>query len=167
MGHGQNRAGRRHVEQGADLVGDQQVIDDSSEVIVRPSRREPRRCQLGPARTREDWRAQRNAVPPRPRPSSGSRPAYHFRRGAAAANGSCRSWWPRITAGLCDVASCVVDGTSRFEIPVVALDVFKDTIGFGSRPTTRPTGGRWTDVAADEVTHVRFGQVWVKTLITT
>ena len=46
----------------------------------------------------------------------------------------------------------------------LALDVFEDTIRFGKRAEDETIWRTVDYVAADEVTHVRFGQVWSKAL---
>jgi uncharacterized ferritin-like protein (DUF455 family) len=46
----------------------------------------------------------------------------------------------------------------------LALDVFEDTIRFGKRAEDEAIWRTVDYVAADEVTHVRFGQVWSKAL---
>jgi len=46
----------------------------------------------------------------------------------------------------------------------LALDVFQDTIRFGKQAGDECIWRSVDYVAADEVTHVRFGQVWSKAL---
>ncbi len=65
--------------------------------------------------------------------------------------------------GCSDDAAERVVGVNRC-LEGLALDVFDDTIKFGKRAGDETIWRSVDYVAADEVTHVRFGQVWSKEL---